>query len=241
MAKSAILKSSLAKKYLMALTGLFLCLFLIGHLAGNLQLLLPFSEDARTQFNAYAQFMSTNPLIQIVAWLTKILIIFHVVDGLWLTFENKKARPVKYAHSKPNTNSKWYSRQMALLGTILLAFIIVHLVNFWGRMHYTEMPMQGEMKDLYAIVIEFFKTSNLAVVWVIIYVVSMAAVGFHLAHGFKSAAQSLGINHKKYNKIIAIKSLWIFGILIPVLFAIIPLYIYFVMDVDANLLNSWIK
>src|SRR5690606_28983840 len=117
MAKSAVLKSSLAKKYWMALTGLFLCLFLIGHLAGNLQLLVP---DNALNFNKYALFMTTNPAVKILSYLTYISILFHAIDGIVLTVQNQKARPIGYAKERPEANTKWASRNMAILGTLIL-------------------------------------------------------------------------------------------------------------------------
>jgi succinate dehydrogenase / fumarate reductase cytochrome b subunit len=139
MAKSALLKSSIAKKYWMALTGLFLCLFLVGHLAGNLQLLMP---DSRLQFNQYALFMTSNPIVKILSYVTYISILFHAIDGIILTVQNKKARPIGYAKSDAGANSSLPSRSMAVLGTLILVFIATHMVNFWARMHFDEkMPL----------------------------------------------------------------------------------------------------
>lgn len=138
MAKSALLKSSLAKKYWMALTGLFLCLFLAGHLAGNLQLIF---GDA-LQFNKYALFMTTNPAVKLLSYLTYISIIFHAIDGIMLAFQNKAARPVAYAMNSPQKSSSWSSRNMAVLGTVILVFIATHMVNFWAKMHFDKnMPL----------------------------------------------------------------------------------------------------
>ncbi len=123
----------------MALTGLFLCLFLVGHLIGNLQLIF---ADA-LQFNLYALFMTTNPAVKILSYLTYISILFHAIDGIVLTVQNQKARPVKYANNKPETNTIWASRNMAVLGTIILIFIVTHMVNFWAVMHFKkDMPLQ---------------------------------------------------------------------------------------------------
>ena len=130
MAKSAILKSSLAKKYWMSLTGLFLCLFLVGHLAGNLQLIF---SDA-SHFNEYALFMTTNPVVKLLSYVTYISIIFHAVDGILLTIQNRKARPIKYAKENAAANTVWASRNMAVLGTVILVFIVTHMVNFWAKM-----------------------------------------------------------------------------------------------------------
>ncbi|WP_396173178.1 succinate dehydrogenase cytochrome b subunit [Flavobacterium sp.] len=142
MAKSALLKSSIAKKYWMALTGLFLCLFLTGHLAGNLQLLMP---DSQLQFNQYALFMTSNPAVKILSYLTYISILFHAIDGILLTIQNKQARPVGYAKSNPSANSSFASRNMAILGTLVLVFIATHMINFWAKMHFDEkMPLMTQ-------------------------------------------------------------------------------------------------
>jgi succinate dehydrogenase / fumarate reductase cytochrome b subunit len=272
MANSALLKSSLAKKYWMALTGLFLCLFLVGHLIGNLQLIF---GDA-LQFNQYALFMTSNPAVKVLSYLTYISIIFHAVDGILLTIQNQKARPIGYAYERPGANSTWQSRNMAVLGTLILVFIVTHMVNFWAKMHFDKnMPLQtvsiqanpvlpaqdyylttngsyipvegvvvknrtdlyskevdvkiGEAyKDLHKITVAFFKDEKFGLIATLLYVVSMAVLAFHLNHGFASAFQSLGANHKKYNGIIRGFGFW-FSIIVPLLFAIIPLYIHFVL------------
>src|SRR5574343_313131 len=137
MAKSALLKSSIVKKYWMALTGLFLCLFLAGHLAGNLQLIF---SDA-LHFNQYALFMTTNPAVKILSYLTYISILFHAVDGIVLTVQNRKARPIGYAKTD-GSSSSFSSRNMAVLGTVILVFIVTHMVNFWAKMHFDKnMPL----------------------------------------------------------------------------------------------------
>ena len=142
MSRSAILKSSIAKKWWMALTGLFLCLFLVGHLAGNLQLILITGEDGQRAFNEYAYFMTHNPFIKVLSYLTYLSILFHAIDGFILAVQNKKARPIKYAYNKPETNSSAPSRYMAILGTAILVFIVTHMVNFWAVMHFDDdMPM----------------------------------------------------------------------------------------------------
>jgi len=131
MAKSVLLKSSIVKKYWMAFTGLFLCLFLVGHLAGNLQLIFGTSK----QFNEYALFMTTNPAVKLLSYLTYISILFHAIDGMLLTTQNKKARPIAYAKTD-GSSSSLASRNMAVLGTIILIFIATHMVNFWAKMHF---------------------------------------------------------------------------------------------------------
>jgi len=273
MAKSAILKSSIAKKYWMALTGLFLCLFLTGHLAGNLQLIF---SDA-LHFNQYALFMTSNPAVKILSYLTYISIVFHAVDGIMLAFQNKAARPIQYAKNDPSKNSAWASRNMAVLGTVILVFIVTHMVNFWAKMHFDEnMPLQtitiqaqGQAqefylttdggylpkaqvdqkmilikdrtnfydaganvkikegyKDLYKITVAFFKDPKYGLIFTLLYVLSMLVLSFHLLHGFKSAFQSIGLNHPKYTPTITFFGK-AFAIVVPLVFAIIPLFIHF--------------
>ena len=126
---------------------------------------------------------------------------------------------------------------MGILGTVILAFIVIHLVNFWGEMKfgglddtvYTTANGQ-EVKDLYTLTIRTFQDAEFGLLWVIIYAISMLAIGFHLYHGFGSGFQSLGLNHPKYNKFVRRVGVYVFAVLIPLLFAIIPFYIYFVLD-----------
>ncbi|GEP92171.1 succinate dehydrogenase / fumarate reductase cytochrome b subunit [Chitinophaga terrae (ex Kim and Jung 2007)] len=223
---SQFFNTSIGKKLLVGATGLFLCSFVLVHLAGNLQLL---QDDKGKAFNEYAAFMGHNGLIQFIAWGLKIVILLHAFIAIQLTFSNRAARPVKYTVHAGNQTSSWFSRQMAIMGSILFIFIVIHLAQFWAKFHYSEMPMQTyegvahPLKDLYTVTYDAFQ--NLWVV--IIYVISMIALSFHLIHGFKSAFQTFGLNHKKYNGLINFIGLWIFGIAIPVGFAIIPIVIYF--------------
>lgn len=218
-----LFSSSLGRKLMMALTGLFLITFLAVHLAGNLQLL---KDDGGIAFNKYAEFMSTNPLIQVVSKLNFAFIIIHALWALLLTRKNAKARgPVGYAVSS-GKSSHWTSRNMGVLGTVLLVFIVIHLKDFWASMHFGGVEMvdyDGQpYRDIYSLVNEWFHKSW----YVALYVVSMAAVGFHLYHGFASAFQTLGLNHLKYNGVIEVvgKS---FAVIVSILFAIIPVVMYF--------------
>jgi succinate dehydrogenase / fumarate reductase cytochrome b subunit len=220
------LNSSIGKKLLMALTGLFLCTFLVIHLIGNLQLL---KNDGGESFNLYAKFMTSNPLIKTTSYLLYASILAHAVWGILLAFHNKKARPQEY-HAF-NNQSTWASRNMALLGTIIMAFIAVHMADFWWEYHNGEVPMKAYasefgraivVKDLYIEVMEAFKVK-----WIVIfYVASMAAISYHLQHGFQSAFQTFGLNHKKYTPFIHAFG-FAFSVLVPAGFALIPLYVYF--------------
>ena len=149
MSNSVLFKSSIAKKYFMALTGLFLCTFLIGHLLGNLQLIFNTGEEGRRAFNEYAYFMGHNLFIQILSYTTYLALIIHAVDGIMLTIQNKKARPVNYAYSNPKANSGTASRNMAILGTLILVFIATHMANFWWKAKITkEIPMHSLVKTV---------------------------------------------------------------------------------------------
>jgi succinate dehydrogenase / fumarate reductase cytochrome b subunit len=226
-ATAVFFKSSLVRKYWMALTGLFLCLFLLGHLAGNLQLIFIPGQEGLLQFNIYAKFMTSNPAVKLLSYITYLSILLHVVDGIILTRYNKSSRPVKYAYNNPGANSGWASRSMALLGIFTLLFLIIHLKSFWFEMHFGNLPYDSNgNKDLYTITIVAFKN------WwyTAIYVVAMILLALHLSHGFQSAFQSLGINHSRYTPLIKTIGLG-FAVLIPALFALIPIYIFLFINI----------
>ncbi|MEX2588952.1 MAG: succinate dehydrogenase cytochrome b subunit [Chitinophagales bacterium] len=228
----SLVNSTIGKKLWMALTGLFLCVFLIGHLAGNLQLFIP-GEAGRLQFNEYAKFMTSNPVIRILSIVTFASVILHVVDAAILSRKNRAARPVKYNYSKASENSLWSSRNMGILGTLILAFIVLHLSNFWYKTHFggLELDANGN-KDLYAAVMFSFDK-----LWyVVVYVLAMIPIGFHLVHGFQSGFQTLGINHSKYSPLIKKFGL-LFAVIIPVAFALIPVNLYLGNPIGQLLFN----
>lgn len=230
MAQKTIFVSSIVKKYVMALTGLFLCLFVTGHLAGNLQLLNCDIEAARTAFNEYAEFMTTNPLIKIMSIVTAIGVSLHIVDGFYMWWQNRQARPVKYAMNKSEKNTDWASRNMALLGTILLVFLMVHLYQFKFQMVTGGVGEDANgLKDLYSLTVRTFQNGTEGLIYTIFYALSMLALGFHLSHGFASAFQSLGLNHVKYMPTINIASK-MFGLVMAFSFAAIPLFARFFLD-----------
>src|SRR5690606_10370445 len=206
-------------------------------------------------------------------YLTYFSIVFHSIDGILLAVQNNRARPIKYAMNKPETNSPWASRNMAVLGTVILVFIVTHMITFWAPMHFDEkMPLQtttievqpglpqefymtttgGYMpvqnveirnrteffdpgakvkiaegyKDLHKITFAFFKDPKFGWLYTALYVISMIVLGFHLHHGFGSAFQSMGVNNPKYTPFIKYFGKG-FAIVVPFLFAIIPIYVYF--------------
>ncbi len=216
-----LVRSSLVRKYWMALTGLFLCSFLVVHLLGNLPLLI---ED-RESFNSYAHFMTNFPLIKIISYGLYISIVLHSVDGLLLARSNKKARETSYVQYNGKANASWSSRNMAILGTLTLVFLIIHMKSFWYEMHFGNIPTYinsngNELKDLYSITVAAFEQPWYA----IFYVFAMMGLGFHLWHGFASSFQTLGINHAKYTPFIEIFGK-AFSVIISLAFASIPLYI----------------
>jgi len=248
----SLFKSTIGKKLLMALSGLFLCTFLVVHLIGNLQL---FKDDQGLAFNHYAKFMTTNPLIKIVSYVNYALILLHVFVSLILTRINKKARPIAYGYNNPKANSIWSSRNMGILGTIILVFIVVHMQDFWWKYHNWPLPTQtyweyqttdGESvsvlnaneipmesvstahqviyKDLFTMVIKTFQGS---LILALLYIIAQAAIAFHLFHGFSSAFQTLGVNHKTYTPIIKTIG-YGFAIIIPFLYATMPIYFHFI-------------
>jgi len=214
--------SSLGRKVLMSLTGLFLTAFLAVHLAGNLQLL---KDDGGRSFNIYAEFMGTNPVIQFISKANFTLILIHIVWAILLSRKNRLARgPVGYAIAPKK--SAWTSRNMGILGTLVLIFLVVHIRHFYAEVHFGSVPTQmyegKEVKDLYGEVVRWFKVD-----WYVgLYVFCMAALAFHLWHGFVSAFQTLGLNHMKYNPVINFVGK-AFAIIVPALFAWIPISMFF--------------
>lgn len=203
----------------MSLSGLFLCSFLVVHMAGNMQLLI---NDGGATFNAYAKDMTTNPFIKTVSYLLYFGILLHAVQGFVLAYANRGARKSRYASSS-SAGSSFASRNMAILGSVLLLFIIVHMKSFWFEMHWGEIGLDANNnKDLYSVVAAAFKNP----LYVLFYIISLAALAFHLFHGFQSAFQTLGLNHSKYTPVIKIVG-QVFAIVVPALFALQPIVIFF--------------
>jgi len=209
-------QSSIGKKVLMGLTGLFLITFLIVHVTINSMI---FANDGGQLFNQAAGFMAHNPIIRVVEIGLFLGLLSHVYLALKLTLDNNKARPVKYAVVNGNANSKWYSRSMGILGSLLLIFLVVHLANFWLPTKVAVFSHQEH--DTFA---------NLKVVFaewylVAIYLLGVIALCYHLLHGFQSAFQTLGLNHKKYTPTIKFIGA-AFSIIVSVLFAAMPIVMH---------------
>ena len=219
------LSSSIGQKVVMALTGLFLMLFLVIHLLGNLQLM---KSDGGEAFNTYAYFMTHNPLIKIVSYTLYAFILWHAWQGISLWRSNRAARgEQKYAvqHTRGSERS---ARNMAWLGIVIFIFLVLHLYQFWLQMKMGVLPpvevpaYDHPVQNLYIPVAAAF--SNLF--YVLFYVVCMVVVGMHLWHGFWSSFQTLGLNHRKYTPLIKAIG-YIYSVGMAAGFALIPIYMYF--------------
>lgn len=222
MASKGLFGSSLVKKYWMALTGLFLISFLVVHCTLNAFI---FFNDGGVAFNEGAEFMAKNPIIRTMEVVLFIGLIAHIVDGLILWSQNRAARPVKYAMEKGSANRSWYSASMGILGTLILFFLIIHLWHFWVKSRITGLHQYGVdaegRENLYAVMVEVFQNPAA----VMIYVLGCFSLFWHLLHGFKSAFQSLGLNHQRYNPIIAAAGT-AFSIIVPLVFALMPVSMF---------------
>lgn len=213
--------SSIGKKVIMSLTGLFLITFLIIHCTINAMI---FYNDGGATFSHWGHFMGTNPIIRTLEIVLILGFLFHIIDGFMLWAQNRKARPVKYVKVAHPHKSKWYSRSMGLLGTLILIFLIIHTAHFWipnrisqGINNWEE----GEL-DLYAKMLVVFQEP-----WVVIvYLLGCFSLFWHLLHGFRSAFQTLGLNHVKYNGFISFLGT-AFSIVVPTIFALMPIAMHF--------------
>jgi succinate dehydrogenase / fumarate reductase cytochrome b subunit len=217
---SALVKSSLARKWVMALSGLFLVIFLTQHFVINIT-----SVIAPDTFNQWSHFMGYNPLVQFVA--QPILIgglIIHFFMGIVLDFQNRKARPIKYAKFSGNANSSWVSRNMVITGLVVLAFLGLHMYDFWvHEMTVKYIDVQPEdptryLPELKEKFVPFWRT--------VIYVVANILLAMHLWHGFNSSFQSMGA--KAINKGNGLrKSTYAWSVIIPAGFVFIALFHHF--------------
>lgn len=212
------------RKTLIALTGLFLCVFLVVHLSANAILLLP-NDLASELYNSYSHTLRENPLITVVAYLLYISIIVHAVVALLITIKNNRAKPTKYVVNHSQQNSSWYSRNMGILGTLILIFIVIHLANFWARIKLgigEEVLIDANgYKDVFCVTYELFQN-----IWfVMFYSILSIPLAFHLYHGLKSGFKTLGFYHKKGLKVLAKVSL-VYAVVMGVGFGIIPIIVY---------------
>jgi succinate dehydrogenase / fumarate reductase cytochrome b subunit len=197
---SNLLSSSIGKKLLMGLSGIFLMLFLLVHLSINALMLVP---DGGEMYNAGAHFMATNPMIKIVEPLLAVGFLIHILWGIKLTLENRNARgSVRYASGKKTTGVTWASQNMLVLGITIGAFLVLHIAQFWVKMKITGDDMlahttitiggvETEVENAYKLVNYTF-----SYLWVVIvYAIAGIGLAIHLSHGFWSAFQTIGFSN----------------------------------------------
>ena len=216
------MKSTIARKTLMSLTGLFLCLFLVIHLLGNLQLFLG-EDQAQTQFNWYAEKLSNLLVIKIAAIGTYIAIVAHCLLALVITARNRRATGSGYKAASPVAQTSWYSRCMGILGFVILVFLTVHMADFWFPYKTgVDIGLDDEgRRDLYGLVA--FKFQSL---WrIVLYEIGVLAIGFHLIHGFYSGFRSLGLHRPGYARIVRWAGYGL-AVVATIGFAAMPLYMF---------------
>jgi succinate dehydrogenase / fumarate reductase cytochrome b subunit len=217
---SKIINSSVARKVSMALSALFLLVFLLQHFTINITSV--FSPDT---FNEWSHFMGNNPFVQFLAQPILIFgVVFHFVMGFILEARNRAARgPVAYAKYAGSANASWMSRNMLISGLVILAFLILHFIDFWVpemNYKYVEVLPEDPTRYYHETVEKFHNPIRVGA-----YVISFILLSLHLLHGFQSAFQSMGFNNK-YTP--AIKKLGkAYAILIPLGFIFIAFFHHF--------------
>ncbi len=206
-----VFSSSIGKKLVMALTGLFFCLFLFLHVIDNLMV-----YRGKTIFDAYVKSLHAIPLlVGVIEILLVFFAILHICFGLYLFYQNQKARPINYNTTKWAGGRTLSSSLMPYTGLYILAFIIVHLINFRFALE--------EGKSIYDMMDSAFSNPW----YIVFYVFTMIVVGLHIRHGFWSAFQTLGLNHPKYMPFIQKVSV-IFAVVVAVSMASVPIYFYYI-------------
>ena len=207
--------SSIGKKLVVGLTGLFLCVYLVVHLGGNLLL---FKNDGGAAFDQYAEILPSLLFIRIIELGLFAVFLLHIVTATVLWILNRQARPTPYVMNKPQENSSFFSRTMFVSGSIVYIFLVLHMRTFWysSRFHPDAFP------SMYRTVVTTFTNPSYAV----FYVIAMVLLGFHLRHGFQSAFQTFGLKHAKYAPLIEAVGV-LFWLVIPLAFASLPVYFFF--------------
>ncbi len=212
------IESSIGKKITMAVTGSFLLIFLIVHLIGNITLF--FGPGA---FNGYVKALDViKPLIRVVEVVLLSAFLLHMFNGVRLWIENKRARGLNYKVNSSSENSDVFSRTMFLTGSIIFIFLVLHLGTFFWRFNVHDPTGLADTHQYYDIVVSFF-----GYWWYsILYVVAVFLLGYHINHGFQSAFQTFGWNHKKYTPLIK-KIGTIYAVIMAIGFASMPIYFLF--------------
>lgn len=214
---AGLTSSTIGRKYAMALSAMFLLVFLVMHLSVNL--ISVFSEDA---FNEASHFMGSNPVVQFLMQpILLFAVLFHFVMGFVLEMKNNKARPVKYAVNNGTANSTWMSRNMLISGGVVLAFLVLHLLDFWvptiSKNYFDGGHGETDFEHLQEKFTELWRVG--------FYILCFVLLGLHLAHGFQSSFQSVGARHPKYTPVIKAFGNW-YSILIPAGFIFVAIFHY---------------
>ena len=211
----------------MSLTGLFLISFLVIHVCINacifndLELFNP--DDNGDMFNRAAHFMASSMLVRTMEYGLFLGFIIHIIQGYVLEAKNLSRRGQGYKVTLGNRGSKWYSRTMGLLGTLLLLFLIMHIAHFWVPSRITGLPeVEGKTyHNMFIVMVDVFQNP----VVVILYVLGCISLAYHLLHGFQSAFRTLGLHNSRY--IGMVKGIGAaFSIIVPFVFALMPIAIY---------------
>ena len=220
---SKFLFASIGKKFVMSISGIFLMMFILVHLIVNLLLIF---DDSGELFNQGAHFMATNPVIKVVEPLLGLGFMIHILWSFIISYQNWRARPVRYAKSNTGESSTWASRNMLILGALVLVFLVIHIINFFWIIKFDphlipDAEIGGKfVEDTYTLVSDLFINS---VPFSIFYIIGAILLGLHLTHGFWSSFQTLGLNNKNWMKRLE----WIariYAIIVAVGFSVIPLY-----------------
>jgi succinate dehydrogenase / fumarate reductase, cytochrome b subunit len=219
---SAFFTSSIGKKFIMSLTGIFLISFLVVHVGVNACI---WANDGGKMFNLASHFMGTTVVVRILEVGLFAGLLLHIVQGLILEVQNRSRRKNGYAVSLGNKGSKWYSRSMGLLGTLLLFFLVIHLSHFWIPSRFTDLPTVEyngkEVANQYGEIVRIFQNQFV----VIVYILGCLSLMYHLLHGFQSAFRTLGVPNGKY--ISLIKGVGFgFAVIVSLAFAMMPVSVY---------------
>jgi len=207
-------KSSIGKKAVMSLTGLFLCLFLVEHLVGNLLL---FANDGGHLYEEYSKLLVSNPVIRAIEIVLFASLFGHAISGVVLWIKNRRARPKRYAKYRLDENAELASRITMLSGSVIFLFLVVHLGSFFMPLRVT-----GTTETAFQLVVQKFSNPWFGA----FYLVALVILAYHLRHGFQSAFQTLGLMHKKYKWLLDLTA-FVFWFIIPLGFASLPVYFYF--------------
>ncbi len=211
---SESLNSSIGKKIIMAVTGLFLIMFLTVHFLGNLTL---FANDGGIAFNNYAKLLRSMKFTVIFEVGLGLLFVFHIFNGLRLWLENKKARPINYTVKGIRKNTTIFSRTMIITGSTVFIFLVIHLYSF-----FVKHTLLHQGNSIFGLV----KTAFMDPIYSWFYVLAVCFLAFHLNHGFQSAFQTFGWTHKKYTPLVKFIGA-AYAVIMAIGFSSMPIYFLF--------------